>query len=121
MLIILIIEFELRGPGPPGRTWTATTVYFYDKTKISKKNLRVDYYLLLRYCTRQCTLLSLPMPNHLLNLTPNYNISSVFRTQIVIKRRIEQFNFSIGFKCSKSISFLKWLKTRANCDPIALK
>ena len=58
MLIILIIEFELRGPGPPGRICTPTTVYFYDKTKISKANLRVDYYLPLKYCTKQCTLLS---------------------------------------------------------------
>ena len=35
MLIILIIEFELRGPGPPGRICTPTTGYFYDKTKTS--------------------------------------------------------------------------------------
>ena len=27
-----------------------------DKTNISWENLRVDYYLLLKYCTRQCTL-----------------------------------------------------------------
>ena len=47
MLIILSIEFDLRGPGPPGRICTLTTVYFNDKTKISRENLRVDYYLLL--------------------------------------------------------------------------
>ena len=57
MLIELIIEFELRGPGPPGRTRTPITDYFHDKTKISKENLRMDYYLLLKYCTRQCALL----------------------------------------------------------------
>ena len=45
MLILLIIEFELRGPGPPGRTCTSTTVYFYNKTKLYEENLRVDYYL----------------------------------------------------------------------------
>ena len=49
MLIKQIIEFQLREPGPPRRTCTAMTGYFYDKTKISKKNLRVDYYLLLKY------------------------------------------------------------------------
>ena len=38
MLFILIIEFEMRRPGPPGRICTPTTVYFYDKTKISKEN-----------------------------------------------------------------------------------
>ena len=57
MLIEQIIEFELRVPGPPGRTYTPTSDYFYDKTKVSIENLPVNYYLLLKYCTRQCTLL----------------------------------------------------------------
>ena len=41
MLIEQIIKFELRGPGPPGRTYTPQTGYFYDKTKYRylKKNL----------------------------------------------------------------------------------
>ena len=30
MLIEQIIEFELRGPGPPGRTCTPTTDYFHE-------------------------------------------------------------------------------------------
>ena len=47
MLIEQIIEFELRGPGTPGSTCTQTTGYCYDKTKICKADLRVDYYLLL--------------------------------------------------------------------------
>ena len=33
MLIEQIIEFELREPGPPGRTCTPKTAFFYDKTK----------------------------------------------------------------------------------------
>ena len=41
-----------------GRTYTPTAGYFHDKTKTSKENLRVDYYLPLKYCRRQCTLLS---------------------------------------------------------------
>ena len=49
MLIQQIIEFELRGPGPPGRTCTPTNDYFHNKTKISKEDLRVAYYLLLKY------------------------------------------------------------------------
>ena len=53
MVIEQSIEIELRGPGPPGRTCTSITGYFYDKTKISKENFRVDYYLLLKYCKRQ--------------------------------------------------------------------
>ena len=51
MLFELIIEFELRGPGPPGYTFG----YFHDKTKFFKKNFWVNYYLLLKYYRRQCT------------------------------------------------------------------
>ena len=59
MLIEQIIELQLRGPGPPDQACTAITGYFYDKTKISKENLRVDYYLpvLLKCSKRQCALL----------------------------------------------------------------
>ena len=71
MLIEQIMEFEWRGPGPPGRTCTPTAGYFHDKTKISKQYLWVDYYLLLKYCRRQSTLLPPTWPNHLQNLTQN--------------------------------------------------
>ena len=57
MLVEQIIEFQLRRPGSPCRTCTRITGYFHDKTKISKENLRVDFYLLLKYCRRQCALL----------------------------------------------------------------
>ena len=73
-----IIEFELRRPEHPDRTCTPITGYSYDKTKISKENFRVDYYLLLKYCMRQCSLLSLLEPNHLQNLTPKCKILNVF-------------------------------------------
>ena len=43
MLIEQIIVFEWKGPGPPGRSCTPITVYFYDKTKISEENLQGDY------------------------------------------------------------------------------
>ena len=48
MIIKQIIEFKLRGPGPPGHTCTPTTGYFQDKTKISKEDLRVHYFII--YC-----------------------------------------------------------------------
>ena len=48
MFIEQIIEFELRGPGPPDCTLNPKTGYFCDKTKISKEILRVNYYLLLK-------------------------------------------------------------------------
>ena len=35
MLIEQFIEFELRGPGPPGHTCTPITGKFYYKTKIA--------------------------------------------------------------------------------------
>ena len=57
MLIEQIIEFALRGQGPPGRICSPIPGYFYEKTKISVENLRVDYYLEVKYCSRQCTLL----------------------------------------------------------------
>ena len=55
----MLIEqiFELRGPGPFGHICTPVTSCFHDKTIISKENFRLDCYLLLKYCTRQHTLL----------------------------------------------------------------
>ena len=58
MFIQQIIEFELRGPGPSGRTCTPTTGNFTKKTKISKENLQLHDYLLLKYCRRQRALFS---------------------------------------------------------------
>ena len=58
MFIEQTIKFEFRRLVPLGRVCIPATGYVYDKTKISKENLRVDYYLLLKYCSRQCTLLS---------------------------------------------------------------
>ena len=57
MLFKLIIEFNWKGLGPRGSTCTPTTSYFYDKISICKKNYRLSYYLLLKYCCSQCTLL----------------------------------------------------------------
>ena len=57
MLIEQIVELRLKGSGPPGLTYTSITGYFQDKTKISKENLRVGFHLVLKCCTRQCTLL----------------------------------------------------------------
>ena len=56
MLIEQIVEFQLRGPEPPGRTSTPKTGNCHDKTIISKENPRVGFHLLLKCCTRQCIL-----------------------------------------------------------------
>ena len=61
----MLIELQLRGPGPPGRTNIPITGYFHDKTKISKENLRVDYYLLLNVARNNAPYFPLPGPNHL--------------------------------------------------------
>ena len=53
-----IIKFKFGELVPLGRVCAPATGYFYNKTKISKKNFRVDYFLLLYYCSKQCTLLS---------------------------------------------------------------
>ena len=67
----MLIEqiFESEGPGSPGRTCTSITGCFNYKTIICTENIRLDYYLLLKYRRRQCTLrrLPLPGPNHLQN------------------------------------------------------
>ena len=78
----MLIEYisELRGPGPPGRICTVITGCFHDKTIISKESIRLDCYLLLKYCRRQCTLLPPTLANHLQNLTPKCKILHVFWT-----------------------------------------
>ena len=51
------ISFCIERTWPPGLICTPITGCFHDKTIISKANLRLDCYLLLKYCRRQCTLL----------------------------------------------------------------
>ena len=46
-------NFELIGPGPPGRIFTPITSCFRHKTKYSKENFRVDCYSLQRYCRKR--------------------------------------------------------------------
>ena len=79
----------MRGLGTPVRTSG------YDKAKIFKENVRVNYYLRLKYSTRQCILLPLSGPNYSQTLTPKCKILRMFWTEIVSKRRIELCNFLI--------------------------
>ena len=53
----MLIEknFELREPGLPDRISTPITACFQDKTIISEEINRLNCYLLLKYCRRQCT------------------------------------------------------------------
>ena len=48
MLIEQIIEFQFRGPGPPGRTCTPITDYLHDRAKSLEENLRLERIII--YC-----------------------------------------------------------------------
>ena len=72
MLIELIIKFEMREPGPCGRT--STTGYFYDVTK--QKSLRnIAEWIILFFTAKilqEAMYLTSPQPgpNDVQNLTP---------------------------------------------------
>ena len=59
MLIEQIVEFKLSGRGPPGRTCTSTTGYFYDKNKnlYDKSSSRLFFTFKILH-ERHCILLS---------------------------------------------------------------
>ena len=78
MLKEQIIEFKLKGFGPPGRTCTPTTGDFHDKTIISEGNLRVDHYLLLKYFRRQCNVLLSTWAKSLTKFNPKCAILNLF-------------------------------------------
>ena len=61
--------------------------------KISKKNLRVDYYLLPKYCRRQCAFSLWTKSPTIKILHHNARFMNVFWDLIASKRRIEQINF----------------------------
>ena len=61
MRIEQIIEFELRGSGPPGCTYNPKTGYFHEKTKISKANRRMNHYLQLKILQEAMHLASLKL------------------------------------------------------------
>ena len=112
MLIKQIIEFELRGSGPLKfefnntftRTCTPISGYFHEKTKIYQKNLRVNYYLLLKYCKRQCTLISPTWAQSLRKFNPE---GQDFKRVLDLKKGLNNLIFQWVFKFLKSSSF-KW-------------
>ena len=93
--------FELKGPGSPGRICTPITGCFQDKTIISKENIRLDCYLLLKSFRRQCALLPPSAPNHFQNLTPKCKILTCFGLKLQSKGELNNFIFSIGFQMLK--------------------
>ena len=90
----MLIEqsFELRRAGLPGRIYTPITGCVHDKTIISKENIRLNCYLLIKYYRRQCTLLPLPEPNLLQNINPKMQDFKRILDLNASKRNTEQFN-----------------------------
>ena len=60
MLIELIIEFKWKWSGPPAVHVLLPLVIFMTKLGTCKKNHRLSYYLLPKYCSSQCTYLLPP-------------------------------------------------------------
>ena len=73
-----LLNLHLREPGSPGRTCTPITGYFHNKTKIFLANLRVDYYLLLKYYSMQDTALPLTWARSFTKFNPKCKILIVF-------------------------------------------
>ena len=71
---------ELRWPGISGRICTRIIGCFHHKTIISKENIRLDCYLLLKYCRRQYTLLPTTWAKSLTKFNPKMQDFEVFWT-----------------------------------------
>ena len=68
--MLIELNFVLRGPGPTGCVYTPITGCFYGKTIISKENILMDCYLLLKYCRKQRTLFNLTWAKSSTKLNP---------------------------------------------------
>ena len=75
---------------------------FYEKTKIFRKNFRVDYYLQQKYCTSQRNLISPTWAQSLAKFNPKVqDFKRGLDLNIVSKGNLKQFNFSMGFQMLK--------------------
>ena len=107
----MLIEqiFELRGPGHTGCIRTPITGCFHDKTIFFKENIRLDRYLLLKYCRKQCTILPPTWAKSLIKFNAQMQDFKHVLDLIASKRRTEQVNFFIAFQMLKKSSTFKWL------------
>ena len=99
MFIEQTIEFELRGPGPPGRICNPKTSCFCDKTKFSKANFQAHNNLLLKNIAEGYVLCfpftwTEPIKKF---IQKNTN----FIRESLAKRRLNNLIFSIGFQFLK--------------------
>ena len=65
------------------------------------KNLRLDHYLLLKYCSGQCISLPPTWAKSLTKFNPKMQHFKRVFDLIASKRKIEQSNFSIGLQMFK--------------------
>ena len=99
----MLIEqiFELGRPRPHGRICTPITGCFHYKTIIFKGNIRLDCYLQLKYCRRQCTLLTPSWTKSLTKFTPNARFLTWFGLKLQAKGGLNNLIFSNGFQMLK--------------------
>ena len=76
-------------------------VIFMTKQKSLKENLRVDYYLLLKYCSRQCTWLSPTWAKSLTKFNTQMQDLKMFWTNLSVKVGLNNLIFLIGFQMLK--------------------
>ena len=94
--------FELREPGAPGRTCTPITDCFQDKTIIYKENNRLNCFLPLKYCRRDCTLLPPTWAKSLIKFNHKMqDFKRVFVLTLHAKGGLNKLIFSIDFQMLK--------------------
>ena len=100
----MLIEqiFELRRPRSLGRRCTFITVCFHDKTIISKENIRLDCYLLLKYCRRQMCFTSPYLGQITYKTLPqNATFKKFFGLKLQAKVGLNNLIFSMSFQMLK--------------------
>ena len=104
-------QLDLKTKRLPGRICTPITGCFHDKTKISKKNLQKDYYLLQIIARGNAPYFLMSRPNKSLTIKIPQQIAKFlmcFGFKLQVKGGLNNLIFSIGFQMLKSSSF-KWL------------
>ena len=77
-------------------------VIFMTKQKSVKEELQVDYYLLLKYCGRQCILLPPTWAKSLTKLNAKMqDFERVLGSNLQLKGGLNNLIFSIGFQMLK--------------------
>ena len=75
---------------------------FHDKAIISKENIQLDCYLLLKYCRRLCTLLPHTWAKSLTKFNPKMqDFNRVFGLKLQAEGGLNNLIFSMGFQMLK--------------------